>query len=323
MSTAEHVDVLIVGAGLSGIGAACHLQEQVPGLTYEILEARAASGGTWDLFRYPGVRSDSDMFTLGYSFRPWPQAEAIADGGDILRYVRDTAAAHGVDKHITYHRKVTAAQWSGEEARWTVTVQDAGTGAVSQRTCGFLYVCTGYSRYDEGYTPDWPGLDSFGGTIVHPQFWPEDLDVTGKRVVVIGSGATAVTLVPALAKTAAQVTMLQRSPSYVLAMPGRDPIADLLRRVLPQRQAYRAVRWKNARLATFMYGLCRRYPDRARAILRRGAAARLPEGYDLDTHFSPAYNPWDQRMCLAPDGDFFDAIKGGTAEIVTDHIESF
>jgi monooxygenase len=231
--------------------------------------------------------------------------------------------AYGVDKNISYHSRVVQADWSGADARWTVTVEDTRTGARGERTCSFLYLCPGYYRYDEGYTPDWPGLDSFGGTIVHPQFWPEDLDVTGKRVVVIGSGATAVTLVPALAPAAAGVTMLQRSPSYVLPLPLRDPVADLLRRVLPARRAAAAVRWKNARLATTIYELCRRYPARARALLRRGAASRLPAGYDLDTHFSPAYNPWDQRMCLAPDGDFFDAIKAGTATVVTDQIESF
>ncbi len=322
-ATPGHVRVLVVGAGLSGIGAACHLQAKAPGVSYAIVEARAASGGTWDLFRYPGVRSDSDMFTLGYTFRPWRQPEAIAGGAEILRYLRETAASFGVDRHISYHSRVIRADWSGTDARWTVTTEQTETGTRTQRTCDFLYLCSGYYRYDEGYTPDWPGRGGFRGTIVHPQHWPEDLDVTGQRVVVIGSGATAVTLVPALAETASHVTMLQRSPSYVLAMPTGDPIGDLLRKVLPERQAGAAMRWKNARIATALYSLCRKYPDRARTLLRRGAERRLPPGYDLDTHFNPVYQPWDQRMCLAPEGDFFAAIRSGQASVVTDHIEAF
>jgi len=245
-----HVDVLIVGAGLSGIGAACHLQTDAPGSSYAIVEARGASGGTWDLFRYPGIRSDSDMFTLGYAFRPWKQAQSIADGDAILQYVRETATAYGIDERIRYHTRVVRADWSSEDARWTVTVEDVGSGERTTRTCGLLYLCSGYYRYDEGYTPTWPGLEDFAGTVVHPQHWPKDLDVSGKRVVVIGSGATAVTLVPALADSAAKVTMLQRSPSYLMAFPSRDPIADLLRKVLPERQAYAAVRWKNVRMGT-------------------------------------------------------------------------
>jgi monooxygenase len=316
-----HVDVLIVGAGLSGIGAACHLQLEAPGTSYAIVEARGASGGTWDLFRFPGVRSDSDMFTLGYAFRPWTAAEAIADGEEIRRYIRETATAHGIDQHVRYHSRVTAAAWSGADARWTVTVEHTGTGAPTELTCGFLYLCSGYYRYDQGYTPTWPGLETFAGPVVHPQHWPEDLDVAGQRVVVIGSGATAVTLVPALAQTAARVTMLQRSPSFVMALPTRDPLAGLLRKVLPESHAYAAVRWKNARIATAVYTLCRKHPARARALLRRGVLKRLPAGYDTDKHFSPAYEPWDQRMCLVPDGDFFKAISSGQADVVTDHIE--
>ena len=321
--TTPHVDVLIVGAGLSGIGAACRLQTDAPGTSYAIVEARGASGGTWDLFRFPGMRSDSDMFTLGYPFRPWTQARAIVGGQEILRYVRDTAAAYDIDKHISYHTRVVRADWSGRDARWTVTVEDTGTGARTERTCGFLYLCPGYYRYDHGYTPDWPGRENFAGTVVHPQHWPEDLDLTGKRVVVIGSGATAVTIVPAIAGTAASVTMLQRSPSYILSLPGNDPLAELLRKALPERQAFAAVRWKNARMTTVIYGFCRKYPARAREMLRRGAIRRLPAGYDVQTHLTPAYEPWDQRMCLVPDGDFFAAIKSGQAEIVTDHIEEF
>jgi len=320
---ADHVDVLIVGAGLSGIGAACRLQMLAPGTSYGIVEARGVSGGTWELFRFPGVRSDSDMFTLGYPFRPWKSREAIAGGDTILRYLRETAAAYGVDRQIRYHSRVVRADWSDDEARWTVTTENTDTGVRTERTCGFLYLCSGYYRYDEGYTPIWPGQGDFTGTLVHPQHWPVDLDVTGKRVVVIGSGATAVTMVPALAETAAKVTMLQRSPSYVLSLPGKDPIADLLSAVLKPDRAYAAVRWKNAWIATAIYSFCRRSPARARAMLRRAAIKRLPDGYDVDTHFKPAYEPWDQRMCLVPDGDFFAAITSGKAEVITDHIDAF
>jgi len=318
-----HVDVLIVGAGLSGIGAAVHLQTGAPGTTYAIVEARATSGGTWDLFRYPGVRSDSDMFTLGYAFRPWPGAESIAGGTDILDYLRATAAEYGIDGQISYSTKVVGADWSDAQARWTVTTEDVGTGERTSRTCAWLYLCSGYYRYDEGYTPTWPGQDGYTGTVVHPQHWPADLDVVGKRVVVIGSGATAVTLVPALAETAAHVTMLQRSPSYVLPMPAADPLADLLRRRLSPERAYRAIRWKNVQSSQLIYGFSQRFPKRMRAVLRRAATKALPVGYDLDTHFTPTYDPWDQRMCLSPGGDLFAAIRSGTAEVVTDHIESF
>jgi len=320
---AGHTDVLIVGAGLSGIGAACHLTMQTPEVSYAILEARDTTGGTWDLFRFPGVRSDSDMFTLCFPFRPWTQAKTIADGGAILSYLRETAAEYGVEAKISYHSRVVRADWSSDDARWTVTVEQVDTGELTTRTCGFLYLCSGYYRYDEGYTPDWPGQERFGGTIVHPQFWPADLDLSGKRVVLIGSGATAATILPAIAGTAARVTMLQRSPSYVMAMPNADPIADLLRKLLPQRQAFTAVRWKNARMAAFIYNFCRKHPARARRMLQSGAAKQLPDGYDIATHFTPAYEPWDQRMCLVPDGDFFAAIKSGQAEVVTDHIEEF
>ena len=318
-----HVDVLIVGAGLSGIGAACHLQTDAPGTSYAIVEARAASGGTWDLFRYPGVRSDSDMHTLGFPFRPWTGSESIVGGERILRYLRETAAAYDVDRHITYHSRVVAAEWSSGDARWTVTVEQTQTGERSQRTCGFLYLCSGYYRYDQGYTPPWAGLDDFAGRLVHPQQWPDDLDLTGQRVVVIGSGATAVTLVPALAQTAARVTMLQRSPSFILSMPLRDPVDRLLRTVLPERRAQAAIRWKNIRISTAVYRLCRRYPAGMRKVLRDGAVKQLPAGYDVDKHFNPAYNPWDQRLCMVPDGDFFHAIRSGKADVVTDRIEAF
>lgn len=320
---AGHVDVLIVGAGLSGIGAACRLESDAPALSYAILEARGTSGGTWDLFRFPGVRSDSDMFTLGFPFKPWNDPKAIAGGDEILAYLRETAAEYGVDKKISYHHKVVGADWSSARARWTVTVENTQTGERSERTCGFFYVCAGYYRYDEGYTPDWPTLDRFAGPVVHPQFWPEDLDLAGKRVVMIGSGATAATILPAIGGKAAKVTMLQRSPSYIMSMPNADPIGDLLRKVLPARRAYAAVRWKNARMATFIYGFCRKHPARARRMLQSGAARQLPDGYDIGTHFTPSYQPWDQRMCLVPDGDFFAAIKRGDAEVVTDQIEEF
>lgn len=319
----EHVDVLIVGAGLSGIGAACHLQASCPDKTYAILESRDAIGGTWDLFRYPGVRSDSDMFTLGYSFRPWTEAKAIADGESILRYVRDTAREHGVEQRIRFHHRVVRAEWSSADARWIVQAQRSDTGETVRISCGFLFVCSGYYRYDQGYRPDFPGADRFAGRIVDPQHWPADLDHTGQRVVVIGSGATAVTLVPSMAEQAAHVTMLQRSPGYVLALPSTDPLADLLRRRLPAKAAYSIVRWKNVLLTLFNYQLSRRAPRLMRRLLRKGAQSQLPAGYDVGTHFGPNYQPWDQRMCFVPDGDLFRAIRHGTASIVTDRIETF
>ncbi|MGK5115738.1 MULTISPECIES: flavin-containing monooxygenase [unclassified Geodermatophilus] len=319
----DHVDVLIVGAGLSGIGAACHLQHECPGRSYAVLESRTAIGGTWDLFRYPGVRSDSDMFTLGYSFRPWTGTQAIADGDSILRYVQDTAREHGVDRHIRFSHRVVSAEWSTGEARWTVTAERTDTGETVQLTCSWLSVCSGYYRYDEGYRPAFPGEERFAGPIVHPQHWPEDLDFAGKRVVVVGSGATAVTLVPTMAETAEHVTMLQRTPSYVLALPGRDPLADALRRRLPARAAYAAVRWKNVLLSMASYQFSRRRPAAMRRFLQRTAGRQLPAGYDVETHFGPPYDPWDQRLCLAPDGDLFRAIRAGRASIVTDRIATF
>jgi monooxygenase len=319
----DHVDVLIVGAGLSGIGAACHVRRRCPGKTFTILEARGEIGGTWDLFRYPGVRSDSDMFTLGYSFRPWTEPQAIADGEAIYRYIRETAREHAVDQHIQFHHQVLRADWSSEHARWTVQARRTDTGESVVRTCSFLWICSGYYRYDEGYTPQLPGVDRFTGQIVHPQQWPEDLDYTGKRVVIIGSGATAVTLVPAMAEKAAHVTMLQRSPSYVLSLPTRDGIADALRRRLPPKMAYSIARWKNALLATVIFQLSRRAPGVMKTLLRKGATAQLPHGYDVDTHFAPRYNPWDQRLCFVPDGDLFKAICNRRASVVTDYIETF
>jgi cation diffusion facilitator CzcD-associated flavoprotein CzcO len=320
----EHLDVLIVGAGLSGIGAACHLQADCPGKSYAILEAREASGGTWDLFRYPGIRSDSDMFTLGYRFKPWVEAKAIADGPSILSYIRETAREHGVEQRIRYQRRAVRAEWSAAQARWSVDVERTDTGETEQLTCDFLFGCTGYYRYDEGYTPQFEGVERFRGELVHPQHWPEQLDYRGKRVVVIGSGATAVTLVPAMVEQgAAHVTMVQRSPTYIVALPGRDAIADFLRAKLPARVAYPIVRWKNVTLQALMYQLSRRRPNFIRRLLRRGVERHLPAGYDVDTHFNPKYDPWDQRVCLVPDADLFRAIAGGDASVVTDRIETF
>jgi monooxygenase len=319
----EHLDVLIVGAGLSGIGAAHHLQERCSGKSYAIFEAREEIGGTWDLFRYPGIRSDSDMHTLGYRFRPWTDARSIAEGSKILDYIHDTAREAGIERHIRLQHRVLAAAWSSAEARWTVEAERTDTGEAVTVTCDFLFVNSGYYRYDQGYTPEFAGIGEFGGEIVHPQHWPEDLDYAGKRVVVIGSGATAMTLVPAMAETAAKVTMLQRSPTYVISMPGKDGLANRLRTVLPDRVVYPIVRWKNVLLQGAFYRLSRRRPELVKKLLRRGAIRALPPGYDVDTHFKPRYNPWDQRICLVPDADLFRALGSGRAEIVTDQIETF
>jgi monooxygenase len=322
-SAAPHFDVLIVGAGLSGIGAGYHLQARCPGLSYAILEAREASGGTWDLFRYPGIRSDSDMYTLGYAFRPWREAKAIADGPSILNYVRETAAEHGIDRRIRYRHRVRRASWSPAEARWTVEAERGDTGETVRFTCGFMLLCSGYYSYAGGHAPDFAGTDQFQGRIVHPQFWPEDLDYAGKRVVVIGSGATAVTIVPEMAKTAAHVTMLQRSPTYVVSRPSEDKIANWLRERLPAKLAYRLTRLKNVALGMYFYRLARRKPEETKQRILAMAQRALGPDYDVATHFTPRYNPWDQRLCLVPDSDLFKAIRGGHASVVTDHIETF
>jgi cation diffusion facilitator CzcD-associated flavoprotein CzcO len=319
----EHLDVLIVGAGLSGVGAAHYLQTECPWASYAILEARDAIGGTWDLFRYPGIRSDSDMFTLGYSFRPWTGKKAIADGSSILRYIKDTAAEAGIDQRIRFQHRVIGASWSSDEACWRVEVQRTDTGEPVRLTCSFLFSCSGYYRYDHGYQPAFAGMDRFDGPIVHPQAWPEDLDYAGKRIVVIGSGATAVTLIPALAASAGHVTMLQRSPSYIASLPAEDPIANLLRRVLPRRTAGPVIRWFKALATQAFFQLSRRRPSMVKRLLRDQAKRQLPAGYDVDTHFSPRYNPWDQRLCLVPNGDLFEAISAGRASVVTDRIETF
>ncbi|WP_459721444.1 flavin-containing monooxygenase [Actinophytocola sp. KF-1] len=321
----EHVDVLVVGAGLSGIGAACHLRQRCPDRTFAILEARGAIGGTWDLFRYPGVRSDSDMFTLGYSFSPWREAKAIADGDSIREYVRRTAREYGVDEAIRFHHKVIAAAWSRADARWTVTAERTEGDAVETvtLTCSFLYVCSGYYRYDKGFTPPFEGVEDFEGPVVHPQHWPEDLDYAGKRVVVIGSGATAITLVPAMSRSAEHVTMVQRSPSYVLTLPGKDVIADKLIGKVPPRVLFPALRWKNVLTAMLLFQLSRRAPKVVKALLRKGVLTQVPAGYDVDTHFAPRYDPWDQRMCFVPDGDLFKSLSSGRASIVTGAIDRF
>ena len=323
---AEHFDVLIIGAGLSGIGAAVHLQARCPDRSYAILEGRDAIGGTWDLFRYPGIRSDSDMYTLGYAFKPWQDARSIADGPSILRYVREAAREHAVERHIRFGHRVTSAAWSTGDATWTVEVAvDGGDGTTrpARFTCNFLFLCAGYYRYDQGYTPDFAGIDDFRGRVVHPQHWPEGLDVAGQRIVVIGSGATAVTLVPALAaQQAAHVTMLQRSPTWVVARPAEDRVANALRRMLPERLAHAAARWKQVLLGMYFYNLCRRQPARAKKVILAGVRAWLP-GVDIDTHFTPHYDPWTQRLCLVPDGDLFRALRSGRASVVTDRIERF
>ncbi len=319
----EHLDILIVGAGLSGIGAAHHVQTDCPWATYAVFEARDAIGGTWDLFRYPGIRSDSDMYTLGYSFRPWTGEKSIADGESILQYIQDTASESGIDRHIRFHHRILRADWSTDDARWTITAERTDTGETVQLTCGFLFSCSGYYRYDHGYQPDFAGMDRFAGPIVHPQAWPEDLDYAGRRVVVIGSGATAITLVPSLAKTAGHVTMLQRSPTYIASLPPKSPAAATLRKVLPKRYAGDAIRWFHALTTQGFFQVSRRRPDIVKKVLRQRLEHELPAGYDIDTHFTPTYDPWDQRLCVVPDGDLFKAITAGTASVVTDHIETF
>jgi cation diffusion facilitator CzcD-associated flavoprotein CzcO len=321
--TVEHFDVLIVGAGLSGIGAAWHLQKECPRKTYAILEGRAASGGTWDLFRYPGVRSDSDMYTLGYRFRPWKNAKAIADGPSILSYIREVASDHGIDGKIRYQHKVMRASWSTPDAQWTVEVERGPERQPARLTCNFLWMCSGYYSYDGGYLPDFPGVERFKGRLVHPQKWPEDLDHAGKRVVVIGSGATAVTLVPSMAETAGHVVMLQRSPTYMAVRPSQDPFATRMRAKLPLELAYMVTRWKNVLLGMYFYQMCKRKPDKVRSLLLGYVRQFLGPDYDVEKHFTPSYKPWDQRLCLVPDADFFRAIRKGKVSVVTDHIETF
>jgi cation diffusion facilitator CzcD-associated flavoprotein CzcO len=318
-----HLDVLVIGAGLSGVGAGHYIQTKCPWASYAIFEAREAIGGTWDLFRYPGVRSDSDMHTLGYSFRPWDGEKSIADGDSILQYIKDTAAESGVDAHIRFNHKVVRTEWSSADGVWRVTAERTDTGERFELTTGFVFSCSGYYRYDQGYQPEFAGLDDFAGQVVHPQFWPELLNFAGTRVVVIGSGATAITLVPAMASAAAHVTMLQRSPTYMGAVPVQSPAARLLRKVLPPKQAGTATKWFHALLTQGFYRVCRRFPNQIRRVMLRMIEKQLPEGYDVKTHFTPSYKPWDQRMCAVTEGDLFKALSDGSASIVTDTIDRF
>jgi monooxygenase len=320
VTTPEHVDVLIVGAGLSGIGAACQLREHLPTKSVAVLEAREASGGTWDLFRYPGIRSDSDMFTFGFGWRPWPGDRALADGPSILEYLRTVAREYGVDELIRYRHKVIRASWDSETALWTVEIDRAGTPTTL--TASFLWSCSGYYDYDEPYAPEFAGAGDFQGRIVHPQHWPEDLDHAAKKVVVVGSGATAITLVPALAESAGHVTMLQRSPTYVVSRPARDRIARRLSK-LPARFSYPVVRWANILSGIGTFQLARRRPQFMRNVVLKAARAQLPDSIDADVHFNPRYNPWDQRFCVVPDGDLFRALRHGRASVVTDTIDRF
>ncbi|WP_238013436.1 NAD(P)/FAD-dependent oxidoreductase [Dactylosporangium sp. AC04546] len=319
----EHLDVLIVGAGISGIGAARYLTVESPSKRFAILEAREASGGTWDLFRYPGIRSDSDLHTFGYEFKPWRDEQSIADAPRILAYLRETATEHDLDRHIRYRHRVLGASWSTGEARWTVDVERTDTGERVRLAARWIFCAGGYYRYDEGYTPTFEGQDRFAGTVVHPQAWPEDLDYAGKRVLVIGSGATAVTLVPAMAGAAAHVTMLQRTPTYILPVPRKDALADALKRYLGQQRGYAWTRRKNIVQQQLIWRFCQRYPRAARRLIRRINAKYLPVGYPVDEHFNPPYDPWDQRLCIVPDGDLFRAIRQGSAAVVTDRVATF
>ena len=321
--TVEHVDVVVVGAGLSGIGAGYHLQTMSPDRSYVILEGRDELGGTWDLFKYPGVRSDSDMHTLGFSFKPWTEAKSIADGPSILAYLKETVAQFGIDQHIRYGQLVSKAEWSSDNATWTVTSTDKHTGESKTIECSFLFMCSGYYSYKKGHTPEFVGRERFTGTIVHPQEWPQNLDYAGKRVVVIGSGATAVTIVPSMAESAAHVTMLQRSPTYMVSRPDHDALANRMRKVLPEKMAYNITRFKNTWRQQLVYNKTRTDPEKVKKLLLGGIQLELGADYDIAKHFTPNYNPWDQRLCLVPNGDFFKAMREGKASVVTDHIASF
>lgn len=319
----EHIDVLIVGAGISGIGAAYYLQRDQPGKSYVILEGREALGGTWDLFRYPGIRSDSDLYTFGYEFKPWLNPKSIASADSILDYLKETVSEYGIDKHIRFQHKVISAAWSSDDGYWTVEVEQRDSGKRQRMTCTWLFAATGYYDYEKGFTPHFESLEQYQGQVIHPQHWPEDLDYSGKRILVIGSGATAVTLVPALTDKAAHVTMLQRTPSYVLSVPSEDPIARLLRKYLSTERAFALSRRKNVLISRGIWLFCQKFPGLARRLIRHFNRKALPEGYPVDEHFNPPYNPWEQRLCAVPDGDLFQAITDGSASIVTDHIQTF
>jgi cation diffusion facilitator CzcD-associated flavoprotein CzcO len=319
----SHVDVLIIGAGISGIGAAYHLQKHCPGKTYAIIEARNAVGGTWDLFRYPGIRSDSDMYTFGFNFKPWNSAKAISPGTEIREYVTEAATENGIAKHIEFGHKVVEANWCSQTTRWHSTLKDVKTGELQVMTSNYFFSCGGYYNYDQGYMPEFPNQDAFTGPVIHPQHWPKDLDYAGKKVIVIGSGATAVTLVPTMAETAASVTMLQRSPTYIASRPAEDALANSLRAYLPQKLAYGISRWKNILMGMFFFGYARKNPAKVKQMLVGEIQKNLGPDFDVEKHFSPSYKPWDQRICLVPDADLFTAIKKGTANVVTDHIKTF
>ena len=319
----ESIDVLIIGAGLSGIGGACHLRRNSPDRSFMILESREASGGTWDLFRYPGIRSDSDMYTFGYGFKPWSDKSSIADGHKILSYIREAAAEYDVEQHIRYQHKVVSASWSSTQSRWLVTAERGDTGEQVTISCQFIFSCSGYYDYDQGYTPEFAGIDKFKGQVIHAQHWPEELDYQGKRVVVIGSGATAVTLVPAMSQDTASLVMLQRTPTYIASVPKEQPLAETLRKWLPDSWVFRLIRWKQVLFQIYLYQLSRRNPQRLRKVLLGLVRKEMGPDYDVDTHFTPDYNPWDQRVCGVPDGDLFRAIRENRAEVVTDHIDQF
>jgi monooxygenase len=319
----QSVDVLIIGAGLSGIGGACHLRRNCPDRSFMILESREASGGTWDLFRYPGIRSDSDMYTFGYGFKPWNDKSSIADGHKILRYIREAAAEYDVEQHIRYQHKVLSANWSSTNQRWLVTAELGDTGEQVTIDCQFIFSCSGYYDYDQGYTPEFAGIDKFKGQVVHAQHWPEKLNYKDKRVVVIGSGATAVTLVPTMSKDTASLVMLQRSPTYIASVPKEQPLAEKLRKWLPDRWVFRLTRWSRVFFQIYLYQLSRKKPQQLKKLLLGRVRQEMGPDYDVDTHFTPDYNPWDQRLCAVPDGDLFAAIREGRAEVVTDHIDHF
>jgi len=319
----KQVNVLIIGAGISGIGAAYHLQKHCPNKSYTVIEARGSLGGTWDLFRYPGIRSDSDMFTFGFNFKPWRSPKAISPGADIRTYIAEAASENAINKHILFEHKVISANWDSTSAKWHTEVQNLQTGKCCQYISGFFFSGAGYYNYNEGYTPDFKGVDNFEGDIIHPQHWPQNFDYAGKNIIVIGSGATAVTLVPALAATAKHVTMLQRSPSYIASRPEQDVFANVMRRYLPPNLAYSLIRWIKILQGMFMYSLSRRRPEKVKKVIRQGVIDELGEDYPVDVHFKPNYQPWDQRACLVPDGDLFNAIKNGFASVVTAHIDKF
>ena len=319
----ESIDVLIIGAGLSGIGGACHLRRNSPDRSFMILESREASGGTWDLFRYPGIRSDSDMYTFGYGFKPWSDKSSIADGHKILSYIREAAAEYDVEQHIRYQHKVVSASWSSTQSRWLVTAERGHTSERVTISCKFIFSCSGYYDYEQGYTPEFAGIDNFKGQVIHAQHWPEQLDYQGKHVVVIGSGATAVTLVPAMSQDTASLVMLQRTPTYIASVPKEQPLAETLRKWLPDSWVFRLIRWKQVLFQLYLYQLSRRNPQRLRKYLLGLVRKEMGPDYDVDTHFTPDYNPWDQRLCGVPDGDLFAAIRENRAEVVTDHIDQF